>query len=168
MVLLSQRSFELVHADVFHTDAKVSDVLALIPRSATQEEIRKQHYTGLYDISSGQCQSIGPHHRKENEVISVEKNALIRTVVGNKKNGVLVPMPANLLENECARRTRTILARPEIVEMVRFCSNDEFENLSVLHPFVCSVSFALSLTYIPWRGPHTHRLNFFKIWWFGM
>ena len=120
MVLLCSKSFELVHADVFHADAKVSDILALIPRSATREEIRKQLYTGLYDLSTLYCQPSSSRNQKGSKNVTIHSNTFIRSIVGKKRSGVLVPMPANLQARECARRARTILARPEIVEMVSF------------------------------------------------
>ena len=99
------RRFELLQLEFDSMKALVSDVLAQIPVSVTEDVLRKQTYTGI-------CGADG-----------VEMNSYKLLSKFCKGNEVLVAIPTNVPASECARLARPILGDDKVVAMVRcYCS----------------------------------------------
>jgi hypothetical protein len=94
------RRFELLQLEFDSLKALVSDVLAQIPVSVTEEALRKQTYTGI-------CGSDG----KE----MAETKLLAEFCQGNE---VIVAIPAGIPAEECARLANTILSMEKVVARV--------------------------------------------------
>ena len=97
------RRFELLQLEFDSMKALVSDVLAQIPVSVTEDVLRKQTYTGI-------CGADG-----------VEMSSYKLLSKFCKGNEVLVAIPTNVPASECARLARPILGDDKVVAMVRVC-----------------------------------------------
>jgi hypothetical protein len=105
------RRFELLQLEFDSLKALVSDVLAQIPVSVTEEALRQQTYTGIAG--------------KDGKEMPPSK--LLASFC--KGNEVLVAVPTGVDPKECARLARPILSDDKVVDMVRddrspaaFCS----------------------------------------------
>lgn len=96
------RRFELLQLEFDSLKALVSDVLAQIPVSVTEEALRVQTYTGI----SGK------------DGVEMAPSKLLATFC--KGNEVLVAIPDGLPAKECTRLARPILSDDKVVNMVRF------------------------------------------------
>lgn len=94
------RRFELLQLEFDSLKALVSDVLAQIPVSVTEEALRKQTYTAI----CGQDEA------------EMSPDKLLATFC--KGNDVLVAIPAGMPVKECARLARPILSDDKVVSMV--------------------------------------------------
>jgi hypothetical protein len=94
------RRFELLQLEFDSLKALVSDVLAQIPVSVTEEALRKQTYTSI-------CGQDG----KEMSPDKLLSNFC-------KGNDVLVAIPTGIPAKECARLARPILSDEKVVAMV--------------------------------------------------
>jgi len=94
------RRFELLQLEFDSHKALVSDVLAQIPVSVTEEALRLQAYTG---IAGKDGQEMAP-------------SKLLATFC--KGNEVLVAIPEGVPAKECARLARPILSDEKVVTMV--------------------------------------------------
>jgi len=94
------RRFELLQLEFDSLKALVSDVLAQIPVSVTEEPLRKQTYTGI-------CGRDGKEMSPEKLLSSFCKG-----------NDVLVAIPSSMPAKECARLARPILGDEKVVSMV--------------------------------------------------
>jgi len=95
------RRFELLQLEFDSKKALVSDVLAQIPMSVTEDALRKQNYTGICG-------------REGKEMTPQELLATFCT-----GNDVLVAIPQGLPAKECARLAKPILSDEKVVNMVR-------------------------------------------------
>ena len=95
------RRFELLQLEFDSLKALVSDVLAQIPVSVTEEALRLQKYTGI----SGK------------DGIEMSPTKLLASFC--KGNEVLVAIPEGVPAKECARLARPILSDEKVVTMVR-------------------------------------------------
>jgi hypothetical protein len=98
------RRFELLQLEFDSFKALVSDVLAQIPVSVTEEVLRKQTYTGI-------CGADGN-----------EMDAFTLLSKFCKGNEVLVAIPTNVAASECARLAKPILGDDKVIAMVRSIS----------------------------------------------
>lgn len=96
------RRFELLQLEFDSHKALVSDVLAQIPVSVTEEALRLQNYTGIAG---------------KDGVAMVPAKLLADFCQGNE---VLVAIPDGVPARECARLARPILSDEKVVSMVRF------------------------------------------------
>jgi hypothetical protein len=96
LLLMSTVCFELVRTEVDAETARVRDILALIPKLAHQESIRRQAYIGLCD------------YRNDDALYS---QTLISEVCSETidASNVIVALPNDLFVRECGRRARQIL-----------------------------------------------------------
>lgn len=94
------RRFELLQLEFDSLKALVSDVLAQIPVSVTEEPLRQQTYTGI-------CGRDGKEMSPEKLLSSFCKG-----------NDVLVAIPTSMPAKECARLARPILSDEKVVQMV--------------------------------------------------
>ena len=94
------RRFELLQLEFDSLKALVSDVLAQIPVSVTEESLRKQAYTGI-------CGYKG---------IEMTENKLLADFC--QGNEVLVAIPTGVSAKECARLARPILGDEKVIAMV--------------------------------------------------
>lgn len=97
------RRFELLQLEFDSAKALVSDVLAQIPVSVTEEVLRKQTYTGI-------CGNDGE---------PMPPSKLLATFC--KGNEVLVAIPTGVPASECARLAKPILGDDKVISMVRWC-----------------------------------------------
>ena len=95
------RRFELLQLEFDSAKALVSDVLAQIPVSVTEEVLRKQTYTGI-------CGNDGE---------PMPPTKLLATFC--KGNEVLVAIPTGVSASECARLAKPILGDDKVISMVR-------------------------------------------------
>lgn len=95
------RRFELLQLEFDSLKALVSDVLAQIPISVTEEALRMQTYSGI----------VG---RESNEM---PPSKLLATFC--KGSEVLVAVPEGVPPKECVRLARPILSDDKVVTMVR-------------------------------------------------
>jgi hypothetical protein len=95
------RRFELLQLEFDSLKALVSDVLAQIPVSVTEEALRLQTYTGIAGKDG----------------IEMAPSKLLATFC--KGNEVLVAIPQGVPAKECARLARPILSDEKVVNMVR-------------------------------------------------
>lgn len=95
------RRFELVQLEFDSNKALVSDVLAQIPLSVTEEQLRKQHYKGVCDRSG------------------LEMIETMRLSEFCKTNDVVLAIPDAMSSKECARLSRPILSDEGVITMVR-------------------------------------------------
>ena len=96
-----KRRFELLNLQFDSLKALVSDVLAQIPVSVTEEALRLQTYTGIAG----------------NDGVEMPPTELLATFC--KGNEVLVAIPDGIPAKECARLARPILSDEKVVDMVR-------------------------------------------------
>lgn len=96
------RRFELLQLEFDSLKALVSDVLAQIPISVTEEALRLQTYTGI----SGK------------DGVEMPPSKLLSSFC--KGNEVLVAVPDGVAPKECARLARPILSDDKVVTMVRY------------------------------------------------
>jgi hypothetical protein len=94
------RRFELLQLEFDSDKARVSDILAQIPFSVTEDAIRQQEYEGVFDESA----------KKMDESV-----CLIDFCSGKK---VLVALPKYVSVKECTRLARPILWDVQVEEMV--------------------------------------------------
>jgi hypothetical protein len=94
------RRFELLQLEFDSLKALVSDVLAQIPVSVTEEALRQQTYTGIAG--------------KDGKEMPPSK--LLASFC--KGNEVLVAVPTGVDPKECARLARPILSDDKVVDMV--------------------------------------------------
>lgn len=87
----------------FFSKTVVSDVLAQIPVSVTEEALRVQSYTG---IAARDGQEMLPSKLLANFI---------------KGNEVLVAVPDGVPAKECVRLARPILSDTKVIQMVRIC-----------------------------------------------
>jgi len=104
------RRFELLQLEFDSLKALVSDVLAQIPLSVTEEPLRKQTYTGI-------CGRDGKEMSPDRLLASFCKG-----------NDVLVAIPTSMPARECARLARPILGDEKVISMVRFCFQARGQN----------------------------------------
>ena len=97
------RRFELLQLEFDSLKALVSDVLAQIPISVTEEALRLQTYTGI----------------AAKDGIEMPPSKLLSSFC--KGNEVLVAVPDGVAPKECARLARPILSDDKVVSMVRCC-----------------------------------------------
>lgn len=97
------RRFELLQLEFDSLKALVSDVLAQIPVSVTEEALRLQSYTGIAG---------------KDGVEMVPSQLLATFCQGNE---VLVAIPEGVPSKECSRLARPILSDDKVVTMVRCC-----------------------------------------------
>ena len=97
----TSRRFELLQLEFDSLKALVSDVLAQIPVSVTEESLRKQVYTGI-------CGKDG----KE-----MAPTKLLADFC--KGNDVLVAVPEGMPAKDCARLAKPIICDDKVVQMVR-------------------------------------------------
>lgn len=95
------RRFELLQLEFDSLKALVSDVLAQIPISVTEEALRLQQYTGI----------------SAKDGIEMPPSKLLASFC--KGNEVLVAVPSGVPSSECARLARPILTDDKVVAMVR-------------------------------------------------
>lgn len=95
------RRFELLQLEFDSLKALVSDVLAQIPISVTEEALRKQTYTGI-------CGRDGKEMTPDKLLANFCKG-----------NDVLVAVPSTVPAKECARLAKPILNDDKVVSMVR-------------------------------------------------
>ena len=94
------RRFELLQLEFDSLKALVSDVLAQIPVSVTEEALRVQKYTGIAGKDG----------------IEMAPSSLLASFC--KGNEVLVAIPEGVPSKECARLARPILSDDKVVKMV--------------------------------------------------
>lgn len=94
------RRFELLQLEFDSNKALVSDVIAQIPLSVTEEQLRLQNYNGVCDRSG------------------VEMIKSMRLSEFCKTNEVILAIPDNMAAKECARLARPILADEGVISMV--------------------------------------------------
>ena len=94
------RRFELLQLEFDSLKALVSDVLAQIPVSVTEEALRVQKYTGIAG---------------KDGIEMAPSNLLASFCKGNE---VLVAIPEGVPSKECARLARPILSDEKVVKMV--------------------------------------------------
>lgn len=94
------RRFELLQLEFDSMKALVSDVLAQIPLSVTEDALRGQHYTAICG--------------RDGEAMTGEK-LLANFCTGND---VLVAVPSSTTAKECARLAKPILSDDKVVSMV--------------------------------------------------
>jgi hypothetical protein len=99
------RRFELLQLEFDSLKALVSDVLAQIPVSVTEDALRKQSYSGV-------CGHAGQE---------MTSDKLLATFCHG--NDVLVAIPTGLSANECARLAKPILGDVKVGAMVRHWIN---------------------------------------------
>jgi hypothetical protein len=97
----STRRFELLQLEFDSDKARVSDILAQIPLSVTEEAIRKQEYNGVCD---------------KNAKAQAEGTRLNEFCHGMD---VLVAIPKGISVEECSRLSRPILSDEKVLKMVR-------------------------------------------------
>lgn len=95
------RRFELLQLEFDSNKALVSDVLAQIPLSVTEEQLRKQQYKGVCDRSG------------------LEMIKTMRLSEFCKTNDVVLAIPDTMSGKECARLSRPILSDEGVITMVR-------------------------------------------------
>lgn len=114
------RRFELLQLEFDSLKALVSDVLAQIPISVTEESLRLKSYTGITS-------------RDGNEW-SPEK------LLANfcKGNDILVAVPTGVPAKECARLARPILSDDKVVSMVR--NNGNCVSCNIVRSFLARLT----------------------------
>jgi hypothetical protein len=95
------RRFELLQLEFDSEKAKVSDTLTQVPKSVTEDAIRKQKYRGVCDSSSNE-------HGLGEKLMSFVKGKQI-----------LVGIPNDLKLQDCIRLARPILGDEKVSRMVR-------------------------------------------------
>jgi hypothetical protein len=110
------RRFELLQLEFDSLKALVSDVLAQIPVSVTEEALRLQTYTGIAGKDG----------------VEMAPTKLLATFC--KGNEVLVAIPDGIPAKECARLARPILSDEKVVDMVRV-------SIKLLISRLCAISF---------------------------
>lgn len=96
----SSRRFELLQLEFDSGKAKVSDIMAQIPVSVTEDVIRKQKYSG---VVNAQATHMGGSARLADFC---------------SKKEVLVALPQDLSVRDCVRLARPILSDDKVVSMV--------------------------------------------------
>ena len=99
----STRRFELLQLEFDSDKARVSDILAQIPLSVTEEAIRKQKYKGVCDKNGK------------------EQLEAVPLVDFCKGMDVLVALPKSLSVEECSKLAFPILSDAKVLKMV--CSH---------------------------------------------
>ena len=94
------RRFELLQLEFDSNKALVSDVIAQIPLSVTEEQLRQQQYEGVCDRAG------------------MEMIKTMRLSEFCKTNEVVLAIPRGMSSKECARLARPILADEGVVSMV--------------------------------------------------
>lgn len=94
------RRFELLQLEFDSDNARVSDIMAQIPLSVTEESIRSQEYDGVLDASG------------------IIMNGYARLVDFCTERTVLVAQPKGLTAKECNRLARPILCDGQVEKMV--------------------------------------------------
>lgn len=95
------RRFELLQLEFDSNKALVSDVIAQIPLSVTEEQLRLQEYRGVCDRSG------------------MEMIKTMRLSEFCKTNEVILAIPSSMSASDCARLARPILADEGVILMVR-------------------------------------------------
>jgi hypothetical protein len=96
----SSRRFELLQLEFDSEKAKVSDIMAQIPISVTEDVIRKQKYQGVVDARA----------------THMGKNARLADFCSKKE--VLVALPQDVSVRDCIKLARPILSDDKVVAMV--------------------------------------------------
>lgn len=109
------RRFELLQLEFDYRTARVADLLAQIPVSATEEALRNGTYTGL----------VGP------DGVAYSPSQWLSECWG-PPNQVVVALPESLTVEECVCMARPILMVPNVVATVRSV-NDDATILSSTH-----------------------------------
>ena len=94
------RRFELLQLEFDSNKALVSDVIAQIPLSVTEEQLRLQEYVGVCDRAG------------------VEMIKTMRLSEFCTTNEVILAIPSSLSAKECARLARPILSDEGVISMV--------------------------------------------------
>lgn len=94
------RRFELLQLEFDSNKALVSDVIAQIPLSVTEEQLRLQTYEGVCDRSG------------------MEMIKTMRLSEFCETNEVVLAIPSGMSSKDCARLARPILADPGVISMV--------------------------------------------------
>lgn len=100
----STRRFELLQLEFDSDKARVSDIIAQIPISVTEQSIRSQQYEGVVEASGSVM------------------NEFVRLVDFCRGRTVLVALPKGLTLKECVRLARPILCDSQVEKMVRIYS----------------------------------------------
>jgi hypothetical protein len=108
------RRFELLQLEFDSLKALVSDVLAQIPVSVTEEALRLQSYTGIAGKDG----------------IEMVPSQLLATFC--KGNEVLVAIPDGVPAKECSRLARPILSDDKVVTMVRLLHTKLLNDVDIL------------------------------------
>jgi hypothetical protein len=96
----STRRFELLQLEFDSDKARVSDIIAQIPISVTEQSIRSQQYEGVVDASG------------------TTMSEFVRLVDFCRGRTVLVALPKGLTVKECVRLARPILSDSQVEKMV--------------------------------------------------
>ena len=96
----SSRRFELLQLEFDSDKARVSDILAQIPLSVTEEAIRKQKYKGICDKNGNE---------------QLESVPLVNFCRGMD---VLIALPKSLSVEECSKLAYPILSDAKVLKMV--------------------------------------------------
>jgi hypothetical protein len=100
------RRFELLQLEFDSNKALVSDVIAQIPMSVTEEQLRLQQYDGVCDRGG------------------MEMIKTMRLSEFCKTNEVVLAIPSGMSASDCARLARPILADDGVISMVRALGNN--------------------------------------------
>jgi hypothetical protein len=95
------RRFELLQLEFDSNKALVSDVIAQIPMSVTEEQLRLQQYDGVCDRGG------------------MEMIKTMRLSEFCKTNEVVLAIPSGMSASDCARLARPILADDGVISMLR-------------------------------------------------
>lgn len=112
----SSRRFELLQLEFDSEKAKISDVMAQIPISVTEDVIRKQKYQGVVDAHA------------------THMDGSARLVDFCSKKEVLVALPQGVSVRDCVELARPILRDDKVVSMVSLM------NLTLLLSCKCTCS----------------------------
>jgi hypothetical protein len=143
------RRFELLQLEFDSLKALVSDVLAQIPISVTEDALRKQTYTGIAG----------------NNGVEMSPTKLLATFC--KGNEVLVAIPDGLPSSECIRLARPILSDENVVAMVTLSrviflsmmiSSIQFNYPNNVLLFVCCVFLYNSYNPVVLMHSHGNRM----------
>jgi hypothetical protein len=98
------RHFEIVLLEFFLHDFHVSDLLARIPASVVQEELRQLKFEGVCDL--------------KNRIFS--DDTLMTDVCPNGRD-ILVAIPKGVAADVCSKQARIVLNDKEVLQLVRGC-----------------------------------------------
>jgi hypothetical protein len=98
----SSRRFELLQLEFDSEKAKVSDIMAQIPISVTEDAIRMQKYQGVVDADA------------------THMGGSVRLADFCSKKEILVALPEDVSVRNCVRLARPILSDEKVATMVSF------------------------------------------------